>query len=571
MRTWQSCFVSVFVLFEQASAYQTMLSSKSSSQQPAVTGQASQRRPALLLLDGSSHNNLHDGSEKTTGHQQHGGGANSTNIAKDDAAGPREASWFGAFDQAESTYSVEGEEAEDPTREFAFGWDPGFVYPGIVGNPKELPKPWFHESQSAGPQDAWQSHYPSVSGGVAGNRGYHENRWRDTPEGWVQDYRPSGIDGRSNGPGKKKAAWFDSSVGNIDGFGRRPVPYPGSPRRALDSQGYGGPWIERAVNTTLKCKAVGCTASSSLRAFDAAKEEAQNCKLNVGVHATDYDDDWSTEFILWTLNGFSVNSRCDPKARGCNPNASRPLYGCLSEYGVDHLLQGNGTILLEGTNTKMVDECPYEGNLLSGVATVTCLIRNRTVETPVIKAKAASVSAKSGGGGEQPIIPAINVSSPLQCSKPGCTATTLINMDPGLAMLGGKCKMNVTLVQTDFDDALGVPEQVDFLLLEGSGNLSANVKPGKNPCTSQMQGKPLKPDQQLYPLVANHDVTEVVKKRYGTLRITGKISDMVDECASQGRFLLDGFITVICEPPAAVASNATAIKTAAKTPKSNKA
>jgi len=300
------------------------------------------------------------------------------------------------------------------------------------------------------------------------------------------------------------------------------------------------------VNTTLKCKTVGCTASSSIHAFNAAKEEAQNCRLNIGVHATDYDDDWSREFILWTLNGFSVNSRCDPKARGCNPNASRPLYGCLSEYGVDHLLQGNGTMLVEGTNSKMVDECPFEGNLLSGVATVTCLVRNRTVETAVNKSVAAVKKS-----GSTKAIPAINVSAPLQCSKPGCTASTLLHMDPGLAMLGGKCKMNVTLVQTDFDDALGVPEQLDFLLLEGSGNLSTNVKPGKNPCTAAAQGKPLKPEQQLYPLVANRDVTEVVKNSYGALRLTGKISDMVDECASQGRFLLDGFVVVICEPPAA--------------------
>jgi len=226
------------------------------------------------------------------------------------------------------------------------------------------------------------------------------------------------------------------------------------------------------------------------------------------------------------------------------------------------LLQGNGTIMLEGTNTKMVDECPYEGNLLSGVATVTCLVRNRTVETPVIKAK-AKVSEP-----ESPSL-AINVSSPLQCSTPGCTATTLIHMDPGLAMLGGKCKMNVTLVQTDFDDALGVPEQVDFLLLEGSGNLSTNVKPGKNPCTAKMLGKPLKPDEQLYPLVANHDITEVVKNGYGTLRISGKISEMVDECASQGRFLLDGFVAVICEPPASKGT-ATDTKAAAKTLKEKK-
>jgi len=556
---WRSCLVSAFVLFDQVSAYQTLLASRSSSQRPTATGLAPQQWPALLQLDGSSHSNLHDGSAKATGHQQHGG-TRSADTSKDAAAGPREASWFGAFDQAESTYTLEGEEADDPTREVEFGWDPGFVYPGKGGEPKALPKPWFHESQSAGPEDAWQSHYPSVSGGVAGNRGYHENPWRDTPEGWVQDYRSSGIDGRSNGPGKKKAVWFDSSVGNIDGFGRRSVPYPGSPRRALNWQGNGGPWVERAVNTTLKCKTVGCTASSSLTAFDAVKEEAQNCRLNVGVHATDYDDDWSREFILWTLNGFSVNSRCDPKARGCNPNASRLLYGCLSEYGVDHLLQGNGTIMLEGTNTKMVDECPYEGNLLSGVATVTCLVRNRPVETPVIKVK-ATVSEP-----EKPI-PAINVSSPLQCSTPGCTATTLIHMDPGLAMLGGKCKMNVTLVQTDFDDALGVPEQVDFLFLEGSGNLSTNVKPGKNPCTAKMQGKPLKPDEQLYPLVANHDITEVVQNGNGALRISGKISDMVDECASQGRFLLDAFVAVICEPPA---SKATATKAAAKTPKEKK-
>merc|ERR1712008_208887 len=120
----------------------------------------------------------------------------------------------------------------------------------------------------------------------------------------------------------------------------------------------------------------------------------------------------------------------------------------------------------------MVDECPYEGNLLSGVATVTCFVRNRTVETPVNKTVTPSGAVKKSG--DKPL-PAINVSAPLQCSKPGCTATTFLRMDPGLALLGGKCKMNVTLVQTDFDSDQG-PEQVDFLLLEGSGNLSTNAK-----------------------------------------------------------------------------------------------
>lgn len=471
----------------------------------------------------------------------------------DVATGPHKAGWFGAFDQMESTYSAEGENAyrdQDPARTVEFGWDPGFVYPGFGNKPDALPKPWFHESASAGSLDAWQSHYPTVSGSIAGNRNVRNNAWRDTPEGWVQDYIPSRLTShRSNGPGKKQAGWFDSSVNNVDGYGRRAVPFPDTPRSSLDWQGTGGPWIERAVNTSITCPGIGCVANASLQAFDANTEDAHNCRLNIGVHATDYDDDWSRENLAWTVNGYSVNALCDPMARGCNASAWRPLYSCLSEFEVDHLIDRTGRMMVQGKLSRMVDECPYEGNLLSAVAQVTCLVRLKIKPTPH-----PNLAVKQ----KKLVPPTLDVSAPLQCGSPGCTASTLLNIDPTIAMLGGACKMNVTLVQTDFDDHLGVPEQLDFLSLDGTGNLTQNVKPGKNPCTAAMQGKPLTPAEKVYSLVLNRDVTgAILKGSVGSLTVRGKISEMVDECASQDRFLLDGLVRVHCELPPGFKFNGT--------------
>jgi len=301
------------------------------------------------------------------------------------------------------------------------------------------------------------------------------------------------------------------------------------------------------VNTTVACAAIGCTANATLQAFDATREEAWNCRLNIGVHATDYDDDWSRENIdFWTVNGYIVRAHCDPMARGCNSSASRPLYSCLNDFQVDHIVGPTGAFQLQGTLSRMVDECPYEGNLLSGVAQVTCLVRPRPSVAPAI------TSAEWNEGGQLALRPpALDVNASFRCSKPGCAAITSLHIPPELALLGSTCLMNVSVAQTDFDDHLGVPEQLDFVSLRGVGNLSVAAQPGRNPCTADYQGVPLPPEQLVYSVISNYNVTDFLRSSAsGLLVVEGKISEMVDECASQGEYLLDGLVTVHCEPPA---------------------
>lgn len=501
--------------------------------------------------------------------------------------GPKDAGWFGSFDQMESTYDENGADADladNAARRVEFGYDPGFN-PGASGSGLALhPSVWFDESPSAGKVDAWQTH-PSVAAGIAGNTGIRNNQWRDTPEGWVQNYNPSNLVGeKSSGIGRQPADWFDSNVLNYDGFGRENLPYPDSPQRLLDV--VGASWVAQAVNTTVGCAQIGCTATAALQAFNPVEQEATNCRLSIGVHATDYDNEWSREAIeFWKVNGLLARAACDPRARGCNASAARPLYSCLQGLPVDHIIDGNGTILIQGRINKMVDECPYQGNLLSGVAVVSCMVRSKAavaaaqfaansaaeaadkVTATAVAAEAAKVGAtgsKSGILGDtngdgildfnETTAMAMNKSmyanARLRCNTPGCATVGIINMDPQYAMLGGKCYMNVTVNQTDFDDGLGAAEEFEFFNVTGIGSLVTHQSPGKNPCNLRYAGTLVSQEDLTYSLVQNYDVTaQLLAVPAGSLNVAAKISENVDECASEGN-LLAALVEVRCDPPA---------------------
>jgi len=318
----------------------------------------------------------------------------------------------------------------------------------------------------------------------------------------------------------------------------------------------GNHWIERAVNTTVVCDTPGCTGRSSLQAYDPATEEARLCKLNIHVHPTDFDDEYGKEPIdLWKVNGYSVKSQCDPMARGCNATAWRPLYSCLREMNVDHLVEPDkGSMVIEGKLDKMVDECPYNGNYLSAVAAVTCLVR----EIPTIYAARNNVPLKSAAPplGPDPTIgiKPLVVNAELGCSTPGCSNVTTFYVDPTIAFYGGKCLLDVELTQTDFDS--GATETLEFIALKGLGNLSADVQPGRNPCNEEWgysaTGR-VSADVN-YTIAKGVDVTKDVLKgaigAVGVLQLEGKISEMVDECGYDGHLLLHAMATVTCTPPA---------------------
>merc|ERR1719162_900590 len=139
----------------------------------------------------------------------------------------------------------------------------------------------------------------------------------------------------------------------------------------------------------------------------------------------------------------------------------------------------------------------------------------------------------------------------LKCDTPGCIAKSTVLISPALALNGGKCTMNITVHQTDFDDALGLPEQIEFIQVEGKNITKGPVQPGKNPCNKQYKGKTLTDSEKIFTAVQSHDITELVTKSHplGSLRVTGKISDQVDECGYKGN-LLYGKVNVHCVPPA---------------------
>lgn len=481
-------------------------------------------------------------------------------------------SWFNSESMESSADPAVGGAVET-------GWEPPFRHPGD-GTRSQVKSPkWFHESESGGDKSAWQTHYPEAKNEFHHSQtwqvlGYQQ--WEYTPEGWLNDPKPDWLmDRLQHQPGTKDADWFDTAAGTVDIYGRRVPPSKNSAKWLLaqPEEPAGNRWIERAINTTILCSTPGCTGRSSLQAYNPKTEEGRFCRLNIGVHPTDFDDDYDSEPIdLWVVNGYGARSKCDPMARGCNATASRPLYSCLRELDVDHVVDpSKGSMVVEGRLNKMVDECPYNGNFLSAVAVVTCLVRG----IPEVYAASHGVPLTSSGGpynsaGTEEMEP-FTVSAELMCDSPGCQNLTTFYVNPTVAFYGGTCTMDVVLDQTDFDDSTYSSEFVEFLGLKGYGNLSSgSIFPGKNPCNEEYAGMKVPASHTNYTVATGIDVTENVLKGnvglVGTLQIEGKISDMVDECAVDGKWLLHATAKVTCIPKAnmSAAEEAAAVKTAAE-------
>eukprot|EP00438_Fugacium_kawagutii_P010144 Skav224277 [mRNA] locus=scaffold217:115808:124284:+ [translate_table: standard] len=107
----------------------------------------------------------------------------------------------------------------------------------------------------------------------------------------------------------------------------------------------------------------------------------------------------SQEFVkLWKVNDHMAAAKCTPNAMGCNASAWRPLIPCLQDLSVDHVLAAaeTGTLSIQGSINKLVDECPYQGFLLNGVATVTCMVRPKMAARSFL----AAPNAQYGGAVE---------------------------------------------------------------------------------------------------------------------------------------------------------------------------
>jgi len=249
--------------------------------------------------------------------------------------------------------------------------------------------------------------------------------------------------------------------------------------------------------------------------YDVTFEEAQLCSLSIHVYPTDYSVDDSREYIeYFKVNGYVATKVCSPQATGChNDTVEEDLHPCVESLLIDKLIDETGNIEVQGRNSEYVDECPYNGNLLSGVATVTCMVRNITETTR----NADEVPAE------------FFVQDVLKCKDPGCTAATFLTIGSDFVKDGVSCHMNVTVQQTDFDGDLGSNEAIDFITV-GNENISFALEGGANPCDMVSLGENVSSANRLVSVVKDQDITTLVQSGGGLLQVKGKITDMVDDC-----------------------------------------
>lgn len=142
---------------------------------------------------------------------------------------------------------------------------------------------------------------------------------------------------------------------------------------------------------------------------------------------------------------------------------------------------------------------------------------------------------------------------PLRCAEPGCVGIANVFVDPAWAINGGTCLLTVNVTQTDYDQDNGVREVIEYVRLEGD-NLVTDFAPGLNPCAAAWtEGANISENMRIATLVKELDVTARIARPLwpavpGHLRLTGKISENVDECGTP--WLLDAMASVTCHPPA---------------------
>lgn len=452
-------------------------------------------------------------------------------VHRDELQRVKPAGWFGGFSEHESTYSRDAEGVLDDNPERAAMYRPAIESPAILadGTDNGLPDHWFHESPSGGPNATWQTHYPALSD-VTGTWSDMSNNlggrlpWFRTPGGrWQQVYKPPLPVFAKTQSMAKDASWFDTRVEDYDAFGRNREPRQRPARRYLN-------WKQVGPKTcTLECKKPGCSASCKIDVYKPPVEETK-CTMSFGVHPTDFDDEACEENVEWiSINNETVSTHCDPQTRGCMPPAATNtsvVFPCIREMDVTKEVQnGQGSLTVAAKISKLVDECPLaNGALLSGVADVTCWILEKPRTTPTTTSTTPPINPNK---------------CPLQCKPCGCRATCSIDLVP-MSRVGHKCLLEVFVRQTDFES----PEELVEWISVNNKTIKTQCKPGKNQCLE----KKLATDafiHDAFPCVKGHDVTALAVANL-TIEVSAKISEVVDECPSNG-YYLDGFAEVICD------------------------
>lgn len=491
-----------------------------------------------------------------------------------------EAGFFDAFSDGESTWDADGSDLDGRAVEerIAVGPDNGQTMPTL-----EPPK-WFHETESAGPTEAWQTYglNPDDVHPYSDAPAWTEIVGGKVQQGWynqetLADFMPV----KEN---VKEPAWFETRVDTADGYGRPRQPSTKSALHYVE-------WNETKRSVKLTCDKPGCTANATLQILgNTSVMEYKLCKLSVMLHATDFDDEYSRETLEWlVVNDREVLRNFTPLAKGhcnnfTNPQSLRfpqsllmignkssqasarkkrktsgakvsgekasvesnllgtdnlPLYPCLQEFPLEQLLKKNGKLSISGKISPMVDECPVNGNFLSAVVVASCFERPippPLPPLPVLEKKAAEQKAANLSNAEFKT----NITVPFRCKAPGCIARANLAIDK-YHKATRKCKLSVRIKQTDFDGGDGIHEVVEWVQVNGK-NLTTNVKPGKNPCEEAKHGKPS--ELEPFSVLKEKDVTAAAGN--DSIALAVKISDMVDECGIDGNLLV-GEATLHCD------------------------
>jgi hypothetical protein len=202
---------------------------------------------------------------------------------------------------------------------------------------------------------------------------------------------------------------------------------------------------------------------------------------------------------------------------------------------MDLLMPTNGGLHIAAKIPKVVDECRYKGNLLSGVPMVTCLVSPKPTMLSV-KPPKHKITVPSLGN--------CHIQMPLQCPTRGCAAEIALPLSPH-CYEQGKCKLDILVNQTDYDNKDGTPELIEYIKVDGK-EVKKDLKPGQNPCKSAFKGNLLQTSKLKYKALEAHDLKNIKNER---ILIEGKISRYVDECASNG-YLFDAVAEVTCKSTA---------------------
>lgn len=456
------------------------------------------------------------------------------------ALSPLDASWFSDFSAGESTFNADavGEDTTVGSKDDAISTkelrtviskdllpEIELALPPLMDWPTPLPREWFSETASGGAEEAWQTYFPA--------EGKERRARRTKPPPWHADELEGGYQqnyisedwSNKRETLKKGPGWFEAGVVQEDAYGRPRAPTEASRKFYVD-------WDTRRQNATFRCSEAGCSARANLTMPRAATEEMK-CFLDVLVHPTDFDDPQGLEVVQRiTANGRLVSRDCAPQASGCLPQTARTWHACVDHLDVDHLLGVDGKLTVEAQISPWVDECPYEGDLLSGVITLSCFVRERLLK-PMLPLKWPSDT-----------IELIRSNVSLECGSPGCEARGRMEFEPLAPHL--RCHLGLRIRQTDYDAG---NEEVEWVSVNGR-LLMEHLNPGRNPCQERLKrklGNTTRDDGDDHLLlVAGKDVT--AEAATGQIEVAAKISDAVDDCALPGGQLLHALAVVICMP-----------------------